>query len=133
MKIPTVAVNPQLRALLSSIKSLPLLTFEYDEAGRLATVGDERSHASYFRHRYRYDDQGRVSRIESDCYPKDRPGTCTELHEFSYAAAGWLQTTRYTHDETIPGYYDQWTYDEDGKLLEELSATPEGAQGRLYQ
>jgi len=109
---PRERCEPKLRALLSSEGEWPILTFEYDAAGRIATVGDERSHASYFRDRYTYDDAGRLTRFESGC---DGSGYCEGYDQFSYAPAGWLQVADFSGLEI-------YTYAEDGRVLEARKA-----------
>lgn len=102
--------EPRLRALFSA--SAELLTFEYDAEGRLATVGDERSHTSHVSSRYTYDEQGRVTSFESGCTTPTDP--CSDLYEFSYADAGWLQTVI----ESDHAGERRSTYDEAGRLTE---------------
>lgn len=74
---PHKRCEPKLRALLSSVGDWPLLTFEYDAAGRIATVGDERSHATFFRERYTYDDDRRLTRVEAGCNSPAIAGSTT--------------------------------------------------------
>jgi len=113
---PRDRCEPKLRALLMRHEDIyrenrddPLRTFEYDDAGRLVTVGDSRDHADYFLYRYTYDDAGRVRTFEtSDCFD------CPEVYEFDYADAGWLQTVASSHGERT-------TYREDGQVVEALS------------
>lgn len=110
---PDDSCEPKLRALFASGDQL--LTFEYDAAGRLMTVGDERSHAEHVVTRYTYDDEGRVSQLENDCSTPTDP--CGVSYEFSYANGGWLETLLETHPGSSSG--DQRsTYDEHGRLAE---------------
>lgn len=125
--------EPKLRALVFLwMGSRSLRTFSYDDAGRLVTIGDERSHDSYFFRRYTYDESGRLVRFEEDCTTATSANDCLAVWELTYAEAGWLESLRQSY-ESSPGVDLQETYDEDGKLLERLRGRSTGADGSIHR
>jgi YD repeat-containing protein len=122
-----------LRAIVSSgDNGRPLLTFAYDDMGRLVTVGDHRDHSSYFVYRYTYDEAGRLAILEEDCTPVGGSEPCNATYEFSYAEAGWLERLVLSYSEA-PEQSHTETYDEDGLLLERLNVLSWGTGVTTYQ
>lgn len=130
---PADDCEPVLRAIVTSQGNVrQLLTFEYDAAGRLVTVGDQRDHSSYFVHRYTYDEAGRLTRFEDDCPPVGGTESCDATYEFSYAEAGWLQELVLFYGESSDQSLTE-TYGEDGALLERLNVQSGGTRVTTYQ
>lgn len=104
--------TPKLRAIVSTLPDVGTMTFQYDDAGRLVTVGDERPHTEYYSSRYTYDSEGRLVQYERNCDPEEPVGTCDDRTEYSYRSDGTLETEILRVGDEIRS---ETSYDEKGR------------------